>query len=92
MAYLATPGSNVPGSQPTYKEWKLFLDAIDTAGDTVFPAYLQGMETSFLESAAHFGAQFPAYLQGMETFDRLVRPDLEPGSQPTYKEWKRLSV
>ena len=35
---------------------------------------------------------FPAYLQGMETYQRLLLAFQQVGSQPTYKEWKRVDL
>ncbi len=60
-------GAHSRGSQPTYKEWKQIRRAVCHSLTSMFPAYLQGMETVVAKCYLSKRAMFPAYLQGMET-------------------------
>ena len=53
--------------QPTYEELKLFFLTATTAPFPSLPAYLWGIETSYISFSFHFFLKLPAYLWGIET-------------------------
>ena len=71
------------GSQPTYKEWKQGLEKAGSPGSKLFPAYLQGMETTdrVLDEPDPVGSQ-PTYKE-WKRLPALHRPG-SAGSFPAY--------
>ena len=81
-------------TDPTYKEWKRITRRAAMANALAHGSYLQGMETkgARLILDADIVSGHGSYLQGMETSFRISLYSLRClRTDPTYKEWKRLS-
>ena len=78
-------------TDPTYKEWKpVEWIALHNLIEAAHGSYLQGMETRRNRRQYRVSSTHGSYLQGMETDRGVVWADKLLGTDPTYKEWKRM--
>ena len=85
------PGEGIesPCFEPTYKEWKLLVDAVRIFYDPVLSLPTRNGNRKHLHRIFPSYPSFWAYLQGMETNkNKNKNKNRKKSFEPTYKEWK----